>query len=239
MMELIPAIDIIDGRCVRLTQGRYDSKTTYPVSPADMAAMFEDHGIRRLHVVDLDGARTGKVRNWKALEQIAARTNLIIDFGGGIQTDADMKRVFECGAKMATIGSIAISQPQRFATWIGTYGPDAILPGADVKEEKLAIRGWTQQTDISLPDFIKQMLKLGISQMFCTDVSKDGQLMGPSVELYKKTILENPGIRLIASGGIRSVDDLRLLRETGCTGAIIGKALYEGYISLNELRTFI
>jgi len=235
-MEIIPAIDIIDGKCVRLTQGDYEHKTIYNENPLEVAKAFEGAGLKRLHLVDLDGAKEGTVKNWVVLQQIAASTTLSIDFGGGIKQDKDLKIVFESGAAYATIGSLAVKQREVFVSWLNEYGADKFLLGADVKSEKIAIAGWLETTDIDIYDFLKDYVSQGIQQVFCTDVSKDGKLEGPAIDLYKKIIDQFPSLWFIASGGVSSMDDLHALKAIGCSGAIVGKAIYEGRIHLNELK---
>lgn len=237
-MEIIPAIDIIDGKCVRLTQGDYSQKTIYNEHPLEVAKMFEGAGMRRLHLVDLDGARAGTVKNWKVLETIAGKTSLVIDFGGGIKEEKDVKVVFESGARLATIGSLAVKSEDRFVHWLGAFGADRFLLGADVKAEKIAVAGWLETTDIWIIDFLHKYIDHGITQVFCTDVSKDGKLEGPSVDLYKSILKEFPGLNFIASGGVSNIDDLYTLAEIGCSGAIIGKAIYENRISMADLSRF-
>ena len=237
-MEIIPAIDIIDGKCVRLTQGDYSWKKIYNENPLEVALEFEAIGIKRLHLVDLDGARLGKVINYAVLEKIAAKTVLKIDFGGGIKTNNDIFFVFKSGATMATIGSIAVKEPELFSSWIKNYGAEKILLGTDVKNEKIAINGWSETTDIFLFDFIQKNIVLGVGTLFCTDISKDGLLQGPSIDLYKKIISQFPQLNLIASGGVSNLEDLKKLKEIGCFGAIIGKAIYEGLITLNDLKKY-
>ncbi|MEI8135983.1 MAG: 1-(5-phosphoribosyl)-5-[(5-phosphoribosylamino)methylideneamino]imidazole-4-carboxamide isomerase [Bacteroidota bacterium] len=239
MMEIIPAIDIIDGKCVRLTQGDYSKKIIYNENPLEVAFEFEGLGIKRLHLVDLDGAKQGKVINYKVLEKIASKTKFIIDFGGGIKTNADIHSVYEAGATMATIGSIAVKNKELFFSWIIKYTAEKILLGADVKNEKIAINGWLETTDILITDFIKENNAQGINSLFCTDISKDGLLQGPAIDLYKKILLEFPKLNLIASGGVANMNDLDQLKEIGCSGAIVGKAIYEGRIKLNDLKKFI
>ena len=207
-MQLIPAIDIIDGKCVRLTQGDYDSVKVYNEHPLEIAKQFEDAGLTRVHVVDLDGAKAGAVRNWKVLESIASKTALDIDFGGGIKTEKDVTIVLESGAKWATIGSIAVKDEDLFVEWIDKFGATSFILGADVKDEKIAISGWLETTDIWIYDFIRKYLRHGLKQIFCTDVKKDGLLQGPSVKLYKNIIAEFPSLHLIASGGVSSIKDL-------------------------------
>ena len=237
-MQLIPAIDIINGKCVRLTQGDYDSVKVYNEKPLEIAKQFEDAGLTRVHVVDLDGAKAGAVRNWKVLESIASRTGLVIDFGGGIKTEKDVSIVLDSGAKWATIGSIAVKDEELFVDWIDKFGATSFILGADVKDEKIAISGWQETTNIWIYDFIRKYLKHGLKQIFCTDVKKDGLLQGPSVKLYKGIINEFPSLHLIASGGVSSLKDLEELAAIGCNAAIVGKAIYENRISLNELKTF-
>ena len=235
-MEIIPAIDIIDGKCVRLTQGDYEQKNIYNENPLEVAKAFEGAGLKRLHLVDLDGAKEGTVKNWVVLQQIAASTTLSIDFGGGIKQDKDLKIVFESGAAYATIGSLAVKQREVFVSWLNEYGADKFLLGADVKSEKIAIAGWLETTDIDIYGFLKDYVSQGIQQVFCTDVSKDGKLEGPAIDLYKKIIDQFPSLWFIASGGVSSMDDLHALKAIGCSGAIVGKAIYEGRIQLNELK---
>lgn len=239
MIQIIPAIDIIDGKCVRLEQGNYRLKKVYEEDPLIAARRFEDHGIRRLHVVDLDGAITKQVVNWNALERIVSRTNLIVDFGGGIKTDSDLKVVFDCGAAMAVIGSIAVSDPDLFQSWLFAYGPKKIILGADARDGKIAVSGWTNTTAIGLFDFLKEYEDMGVVQVLCTDISKDGMLGGSSLELYKEMVSQFAGMQIIASGGISSIREIHTLNETGVAGAIIGKALYEGNIRLEELGEFL
>jgi phosphoribosylformimino-5-aminoimidazole carboxamide ribotide isomerase len=231
----IPAIDIIEGKCVRLTKGDYNQKKIYNEHPLEVALMFEDAGISRLHLVDLDGAKAGAVKNWKVLETIASKTKLVIDFGGGIKSAEDVSVVLNSGAAFATVGSMAVKDAGLFELLLLNFGADKFLLGADVKEEKIAIHGWLQQTDIDILDFLKDYSSKGIQQFFCTDIAKDGMMMGPSTELYKKILSNNKGIQLIASGGIRHMDDLIEMKEIGMSGAIIGKAIYEGKIDIKEL----
>ncbi len=238
-MEIIPAIDIIDGKCVRLTQGDYAQKTIYNENPLEIAKQFEGVGIKRLHLVDLDGAKKGEVANLSVLEKIATGTDLLIDFGGGIKKEETLTSVFNAGADFATIGSLAVKSPELFYTWIKKYGADKFLLGADVKDEKIAIGGWLETTDLLVFDFIADYIKQGLKNIFCTDISKDGLLQGPAIDLYKKIMEKSPEINLIASGGIASVKDLETLKNNGCSGAIIGKAIYEERITLTELREFL
>jgi phosphoribosylformimino-5-aminoimidazole carboxamide ribotide isomerase len=234
-MEIIPAIDIIEGKCVRLTQGDYGQKKVYNERPLEVALAFEDAGLQRLHLVDLDGAKAGAVRNWKVLETIAAKTQLVVDFGGGIKTAADVEIVFNSGAALATVGSIAVKDGLLFVSWLQQYGAARFLLGADVKNEKIAVSGWQETTDRWVYDFIREYMEKGVGQIFCTDVSKDGLLQGPALELYKNIVAEFPELHFIASGGVSGMDDVRRLEEVGCKGVIIGKAIYEGRIALNEL----
>ncbi len=239
MMEIIPAIDCIDGKCVRLTQGDYQQKTIYHDDPLEVALQFEGAGIKRLHLVDLDGAKAGKVINWKVLERIAANTSLEIDFGGGIKKEEDLKKVLDCGAKWAVIGSLAAKEPEIFSTWISRYGSGTFFLGADVKKDKIAVGGWQETTETGILDFIDQYYSLGITYMFCTDISKDGKLEGPATALYARILEHNPLIRLVASGGVSGMDDLHALQMAGCSGVIIGKAIYENRISLADLKPFL
>ncbi len=237
-MIIIPAIDIIEGKCVRLTEGDYSKKKIYNEHPLEVAMEMEDAGLTRLHLVDLDGARAGAVKNWKVLESIAGKTKLVIDFGGGIKSENDLNIIFNSGAGLATIGSMAVKNEQEFVRWLGQFGANKFLLGADVKEEKIMVGGWLEKTDIWIYDFILQYADRGVRQVFCTDVSKDGKLEGPAMELYKNIIEKFPGLFFIASGGVSSIKDLEDLRKLGCSGAIIGKAIYEGRISLQELTKF-
>ncbi|MFZ6024360.1 MAG: 1-(5-phosphoribosyl)-5-[(5-phosphoribosylamino)methylideneamino]imidazole-4-carboxamide isomerase [Bacteroidota bacterium] len=237
-MQIIPAIDIIDGKCVRLTQGDYNQKTIYNEYPLEVALQFQDAGLQRLHLVDLDGAKAGAVKNWKVLEQLTAKTSLVIDFGGGIKKKEDLSVVFSSGAAYATIGSLAVKEEAVFVEWIKKYGAEKFLLGADVKDEKIAVAGWLETTGIWIYDFIEKYMNHGIQQLFCTDVSKDGKLEGPSVILYKQILEKFPSLHFIASGGVSNMKDLELLLEAGCSGAIVGKAIYENRISLKELSDF-
>jgi len=237
-MEIIPAIDIIDGKCVRLTQGDYSQKKIYNEHPLEVARQFEDAGLQRLHLVDLDGAKEGKVKNWKVLETLATKTKLVIDFGGGIKTEKDVQIVFECGGRYATVGSIAVKEQEIFNGLLKKFGADKFLLGADVRDEKLTISGWTEKTEIWIYDFIQQYTEAGVQQIFCTDVAKDGALEGPSIELYKNIIQKFPQLHFIASGGVRNIDDVYELEEIGCKGVIIGKAIYENRISIGDLKKF-
>ena len=236
MIELIPAIDIIDGKCVRLTQGDYESKKVYNENPLEIAKMFEGCGLTRLHVVDLDGAREGRIINYKTLNHIASKTSLVIDFGGGLKCDKDLEIAFESGAQMVTGGSIAVKSPDLFYEWLKRYGSDRIILGADAKDEKIAISGWQEATTKDLIPFIEEFHKHGIKNVICTDISCDGMLQGPSTELYKKIRETLPEIYLVASGGISSVKDIELLDKAGIPAVIFGKAIYEGRITLKELE---
>jgi len=234
-MQIIPAIDLIDGKCVRLTEGDYAQKKIYNEDPLEVAKAFEGVGLMRLHLVDLDGAKAGNVVNWKVLETIANRTSLQIDFGGGIKTEATLQTVLDAGAAYATIGSLAVKSPTIFAEWISRFGAEKFMLGADVHQEKIAISGWLEKTDISVYDFMQSYIEKGIKQMFCTDIQKDGKLEGPSIELYQKIIKAFPHLQLIASGGVSGAEDLVALDTIGCAAAIVGKAIYENRISLSEL----
>jgi len=236
---VIPAIDIIDGKCVRLTQGDYNQKTIYNENPLEVAKQFEGIGITRLHLVDLDGAKKGEVVNYKVLEKIASQTKLIIDFGGGIKNDEAIGVVFNSGASIATIGSVAVKNKELFFSWVQKYGSDKILLGADVKNESVSIGGWLETTDLNILDFIEENRRQGVVNIFCTDISKDGLLQGASVDLYRKIIQNSPHVNLIASGGVTSLNDLDELKGIGCKGAIVGKAIYEGRITMNELKKYI
>lgn len=234
-MLIIPAIDIIDGKCVRLTQGDYAQKKVYNENPAEVARSFSDAGFTRLHLVDLDGAKAGKIVNYKVLENVVAAVDMEIDFGGGIKQQEDVELVLNSGAKFATVGSIAVKNPVLFSAWIELFGADKFLLGADVRNECITASGWLESTAVNVFDFIQQNIDKGIRNIFCTDVSKDGLLQGPSIDLYKKIIARFPSINFIASGGVSSIDDLLELNKIGCSGAIVGKAIYEGKISLEEL----
>jgi phosphoribosylformimino-5-aminoimidazole carboxamide ribotide isomerase len=238
-MQIIPAIDIIDGKCVRLTEGDYDAITEYKGSPLDIAKRYEDNGISRLHLVDLDGAKNGSVVNWETVEQIASQTNLEIDFGGGVKNRDDVKRIIDLGVQYVTIGSIAAKNPSLFSSWLDEFGSNAFLLGADVKNGNIMVGGWTEKLDLQIVPYLDAYFKKGVSTAFCTDVSMDGKLQGPSVALYKEILSLIPGLNLIASGGVSCLDDLYLLESTGCSGVIIGKAIYENRISISELTEFI
>ena len=244
-MRIIPAIDIIEGKCVRLSKGDYDTKKIYNENPLEVAKSFEAHGIEYLHLVDLDGAKSSRIVNYKVLEQIASKTNLKIDFGGGLKSDSDLKIAFENGANQITGGSIAIKHPEIFKSWIQQYGADKIILGADAMNEKVAISGWLEESKEEVIPFIKSYQQEGIQYVICTDISKDGMLEGPSFELYQRILdsdLSNRAesrLKLIASGGISTFDELPKLAELGCEGTIIGKAIYEGRITLKQLENYI
>jgi len=255
-MRIIPAIDIIGGKCVRLSQGDYNTKKIYNENPLEVALEFEAHGIQYIHLVDLDGAKAKHIVNYKVLETIATKTNLKIDFGGGLKTNEDLKIAFDCGARQITGGSIAVNDRDTFLGWIETYGKERIILGADVKDEQIAISGWQQESDKKLIPFVKDYQRKGIQYVICTDINKDGMLAGPAIELYKRLLAKTminktvvsmsgvedvkiSGISLIASGGIGHFEDLPVLQEIGCEGAIIGKAIYENKVSLEQLEQFI
>lgn len=238
-IEIIPAIDIIGGKCVRLSQGDYNRKTVYNENPLEVARMFEDAGIRRLHLVDLDGAKAKHIVNYKVLEQIASKTNLIIDFGGGLKSDDDLKIVFESGAAMVTGGSIAVKEPELFLSWLEKFGSEKIILGADAKDGKVAVNGWQESTELSVIEFISEFYKKGISKVISTDISRDGMLTGPAFELYSEIMETLPAVEIIASGGISSMDDICKLAEMEVPGVITGKAIYEGKINLKEIEKYI
>lgn len=237
-MRIIPAIDIIDGKCVRLTQGNYDQKKVYSENPLEVAKSFEDAGLKYLHLVDLDGAKAGKVTNWKVIEKITSKTNLDVDFGGGIKTDDELKRLFETGVKQVNLGSIAVKNPDVVTGWIQSHGAGKIILSADVKGEKIAVGGWIENSAIVITDFITGYVNTGIQYITCTDIGTDGMLQGPNVVLYSRLLTKFPTIKLIASGGVSSVDDLRKLKGIDVDGVIVGKAIYEGRILLKELVNF-
>lgn len=239
MIEIIPAIDLIDGKCVRLSQGDYAQKTVYNENPLEVAKMFADAGIRRLHLVDLDGAKAQHIINHKVLEKITSGTDLIVDFGGGLKTDDDLRIAFECGASMITGGSIAVKNTDVFTSWITKFGAEKIILGADVKDEKISVGGWLETTKLELIPFIQNYLQKGISKVICTDISKDGMLQGPAIELYKKMFAALPRMYLIASGGVSSIEDIEKLHEANVPAVIIGKAIYEGKFKLIELNRFL
>ncbi|MAO07669.1 MAG: 1-(5-phosphoribosyl)-5-[(5-phosphoribosylamino)methylideneamino]imidazole-4-carboxamide isomerase [Alteromonas sp.] len=235
-MKIIPALDIIDGKCVRLSQGDYNTQKIYNENPLEVAQQLEGAGLQYLHLVDLDGAKAQKVVNYKVLETIASKTRLHIDFGGGLKSSQDLKIAFESGAQQITGGSIAVAQPEVFLQWLGEYGPEKILLGADCKNRMIATHGWLKQAGWEVLDFIKTYEKQGVTQVVCTDIAKDGMLEGPSFGLYEE-ILKETSVQLIASGGIASLEDLKKLKEMGCEAAILGKAIYEGTLSLTQLAS--
>lgn len=239
MIEIIPAIDIIDGKCVRLSQGDYDQKKIYNENPLEVAKEFEDNGIKRLHLVDLDGAKSSRIINHKVLETIASKTNLIIDFGGGLKRDEDLKIAFESGAQMITGGSIAVKDKETFTGWLTKYGGNKIILGSDVKDKKIAVAGWQEDTDIDLFPFIEEYMKLGVLQTICTDISKDGMLQGTAIELYTEMKNAFPSLYLVASGGVSNIDDIEALNNNGIDAVITGKAIYEGSLKLSELKRFL
>ncbi len=238
-MRIIPAIDIIEGKCVRLTKGQYDTKKVYNENPLEVAKLFEDHGIQHLHLVDLDGAKSKHIVNYKILESIASKTDLKIDFGGGLKSDEDLKIAFESGAQQITGGSIAVKEPSVFESWLKHYGKDKIILGADFNNEKIALSGWQESSDLKVLPFIRDYFEKGVNYVICTDISKDGMLEGPATELYESILKQNPNLNLIASGGVSSIEDLRELQSTGCEGAILGKAIYEHRIDLKDLSVFM
>ncbi len=235
MIELIPAIDIIEGQCVRLTKGDYDSKTVYRDSPAEVAKEFEQSGFKRLHVVDLDGAKSKHIVNSTVLSRITAETQLIVDFGGGIKTDEDIEKAFEAGASMVTVGSIAVTRPELFMGWLDKYGADRMILGADVRNGKISINGWKKDSTEDLLPFLKKYIDAGVRNVLCTEISKDGTLQGPAIGLYKDVMTAYPQLHLIASGGVSSIDDIRALDAAGIPAVVFGKAIYEGKINLKEL----
>lgn len=237
-MEIIPAIDIIDGKCVRLSKGDFSQKKIYNEDPLEVAKSFEDAGLRRLHLVDLDGAKAGDVKNWKVLESIAQKTHLQIDFSGGISSNKNIEITFNSGAAYASIGSVAIKKEPLLLSWFDMYGVSRFIIGADVTDEKIQINGWMQSTEINIVDFMKNYTSKGVDQFFCTDISKDGLLQGVAIDLYKKILNAVSNVQLIASGGVSDIIDLDALKNIGCSGAIVGKAIYENRISLNDLKKF-
>lgn len=239
MIEIIPAIDLIEGKCVRLSKGDYNQKTVYNENPVEVAKMFEDAGLRRLHLVDLDGAKAQHIVNHKVLEQIATKTNLVIDFGGGLKSDEDLKIAFSSGAAMVTGGSIAAKNPEVFLQWIEKYGGQKIILGADVKDSFIAVSGWLETTSLELLPFVRNYMTKGISKVICTDISKDGMLEGPAIELYKDMLNKLEDVYLIASGGVSSLKDIVELNNSGIQAVITGKAIYEGRISLPEISKFV
>lgn len=234
MIELIPAIDIIDAQCVRLTKGDYDQKTIYG-SPLEMAREFERIGYKRLHMVDLDGAKSKHIVNSSVLSRITTETQLTVDFGGGIKTDEDIRTAFDCGAQMVTIGSIAVTQPDLFMKWVKEYGADRLILGADVRNGKISINGWKEDSQEDLLPFLRKYIDAGVKNVLCTEISKDGTLQGPAIGLYKRVMEEYPSLHLIASGGVSCIDDIKALDAAGIPAVVFGKAIYEGIIDLQEL----
>ncbi|MBR5541062.1 MAG: 1-(5-phosphoribosyl)-5-[Bacteroides sp.] len=239
MIELIPAIDIIDGKCVRLSQGDYDTQKIYNENPLEVAKEFEANGIRRLHIVDLDGAKSSHIVNYRVLDKIAGHTSLIIDFGGGIKTDEDLTIAFENGAQMVTLGSVAVKQPDLFKKWLHQYGADRIILGADVKNNRISISGWKEEGPQELIPFLTDYTQEGVHKVLCTDISRDGMLQGPSIGLYKQIMAQFPDMQLIASGGVSCLDDIIRLDEAGIPAVVFGKALYEGRITMKDLKRFM
>ena len=239
MIELIPAIDVIDGKCVRLSQGDYDTKKVYNENPMEVAKEFEANGIQRLHVVDLDGAKSSHVVNYKVLDTIAGHTSLIIDFGGGIKTDEDLVIAFEYGAQMVTLGSVAVKQPDLFKKWLHQYGTEKIILGADVKDNHISVSGWLEEGPQELMPFLDDYTREGVRKVLCTDISRDGMLQGPSIELYRQVMQRFPDTHLIASGGVSNLDDIIRLDEAGIPAVVFGKALYEGCITMKDLKRFM
>jgi phosphoribosylformimino-5-aminoimidazole carboxamide ribotide isomerase len=237
--QIIPAIDLIDGKCVRLSQGDYAQKKVYNERPLEVALQFQDAGIRRLHLVDLDGAKAGRVQNWKVLELLATQTNLEIDFGGGVKSKEDAQGVLNAGAALVTIGSLAVKRREYFLNLVAELGAEKFFIGADVKQEKLAVHGWLEQTDVLVYDFLNALHSVGLTQFFCTDIAKDGMMQGPSTALYRQILAQCPGVQLTASGGVSQLADLHELAAAGCSGAIVGKAIYEGSIRLSDLQSFL
>jgi phosphoribosylformimino-5-aminoimidazole carboxamide ribotide isomerase len=235
-MEIIPSFDLMDGRLVRLRQGDFDQKTEYPQEPLELARQLEAAGIRRLHMVDLDGARTGKLTNHHVLTQIAARTRLQIDFGGGLRSIPTLKQVWDAGAALFSVGSVAVLAQDEFRAWVEKFGPDKFLVSADVRGDRVAVHGWAEQTEVDLFDFITKMRSLGIDQISVTDIARDGELAGPAFDLYERILERFPDLQLVASGGIRDVSDLEQLAAIGCAGAIVGKAFYEGKVTLEDFK---
>ena len=239
MIQIIPAIDLIEGKCVRLTQGDYGQKKIYNEHPLEVAQQFEDAGLTRLHLVDLDGAKAKKIVNWKVLETLSARTRLHIDFGGGVQSDDDLRIAFECGAKQVTGGSVAVKNRDLFESWLTQYGGDKIILGADARNEKVAVSGWEEGTSLWVYDFVEEYVEKGVRYTISTDVAKDGLLQGPSYDLYRNLQDKCPELNIIASGGVSDIKDVEKLAEMNLYGVIIGKAIYENRISLDELKRFL
>ena len=234
-IELIPAIDIIDGQCVRLTKGDYDTKRVYG-NPVDMALQFQELGFSRLHVVDLDGAKSRHVVNDGVLREICRLTNLVVDFGGGVKTEDDLRRVFDAGAAMVTVGSIAITHPEVYLAWMERYGAEHLILGADVRNGRVSINGWKEDSDVALTDFLTQYMQAGNRNVLCTEISRDGMLQGPAIDLYREIMQAHPTCHLIASGGVSSIEDIEALDQAGIPAVVFGKAIYEGRIDLKELK---
>ncbi|MBQ8887913.1 MAG: 1-(5-phosphoribosyl)-5-[Bacteroidaceae bacterium] len=239
MIELIPAIDIIDGKCVRLSQGDYNTQKVYNENPLEVAKEFEANGIRRLHVVDLDGAKSQHIVNYRVLDMIASRTSLIIDFGGGIKSDEDLLIAFENGAQMVTLGSVAVKKPELFKKWLHLFGPEKIILGADVKDNRISVNGWKEESQQELMPFLTDYTQEGVRKVLCTDISRDGMLQGPSIELYKQIMEQFPEMHLIASGGVSCLQDLIDLSKARIPAVVFGKALYEGRITMKDLNRFM
>ena len=239
MIEIIPAIDSIDGKCVRLTQGDYDTKKVYNEDPVEVAKMFEAHGIRRLHTVDLDGARSTHIVNYKTIERIADHTSLVIDFGGGIKSDEDIDIAFASGATMVTIGSVAVKKPELFEAWLNKYNDNKIILGAEVKNGRISINGWKEAGEDELLPFLHRYVNNGVDNVLCTDISKDGMLEGPALKLYESIMQEFPQLNLIASGGVSCIEDIDLLNSAGIPAVVFGKAIYEGRIKMEELEKYV
>ncbi|MBN8676791.1 MAG: 1-(5-phosphoribosyl)-5-[(5-phosphoribosylamino)methylideneamino] imidazole-4-carboxamide isomerase [Chitinophagales bacterium] len=237
-MQIIPSFDLLDGKLVRLRQGDFEQKTEYDANPLDLAKELEAAGIKRLHMVDLDGARTGRPANLHILAEVAAHTRLEIDYGGGLRSIPSLKQVWDAGAMLFSVGSVALLAQDEFSAWVEKFGPDRFLVGADVRDNNLAVHGWAQQTEVSIFDFLGKMTSLGLSTFTVTDIARDGELSGPGIELYQEIIKRFPDIQLVASGGVRDVADLESLREIGCSGAIVGKAFFEGKIPLPFFRVY-
>lgn len=238
-MDIIPAIDIIEGKCVRLTHGDFNQKKIYNENPVEVAKQFEEYGIKRLHLVDLDGAKSGKIVNAKTLESVCTKTKLVVDFGGGLNSSEDLETAFNAGAQIVTGGSIAVKNRNLFESWLNEFGSDKIILGADVKNEKIAIKGWQEESELSINEFIKSYQSNGIKKVICTDVSKDGAMIGPSFDLYKQLLEQFPDQEFIASGGVTTIEDVKELIAMNMHGAIIGKAIYEGTMTLKELSSFV
>ena len=239
MIELVPAIDIIDGKCVRLSQGDYNTQKVYNENPLEVAKEFEANGIRRLHVVDLDGAKSSHIVNYNMLDKIAGHTSLVIDFGGGIKSDEDLNIAFENGAQMVTLGSVAVKKPDLFKSWLHKYGAEKIILGADAKDNRISVNGWKEESQMELLPFLSDYTQEGVRKVLCTDISRDGMLQGPSIELYKEIMKQFPDMHLIASGGVSCLDDIIRLNEAGIPAVVFGKALYEGRISMKDLNRFM